>query len=177
MSDPVSVISAGLSVVGTVSAVKGAGDAADAQAAAFQQQAAQAQLQKEASAFQTKQDIVDLKRESYKILGAMRANYAASGVTVDGSPMDVLEASANLAALDIERRRTLGGFQERGFVLQGQSASAQAADARTAGMFNTASAFLSGSQDLLNLVPENFLGGPTSSGTYNKTYLSHLGSP
>ena len=175
MGDPLSIISTGLGVVGAVSGILGADDAADAQAASFQQQAAQAQLQKEASAFQTKQDIADLKRESYKILGAMRANYAASGVTVDGSPMDVLEASANLAALDVERRRTLGGFQERGFVLQGQAASAQAADARTAGMFDTASAFLSGASSLVNLVPENFLGGPTSSGTFNSTYLSHLG--
>lgn len=37
---------------------------------------------------------------SYKMLSSMRAGYGASGVTLEGSPMDVLENSAANAELD-----------------------------------------------------------------------------
>lgn len=152
-----------LAVVGAVSGFLGSDDENQAQAAAFQQQAAQAALQKEAAAWQAKQDIVDLKRAAYKTLGNIRASYASSGVTVDGSPMDVLEASANLAQLDVDRRTKLGTFQEKGFVAAGQMASALAADQRSAGTFNKASSFLSGASDIFDSLSANkFLGGSSS---------------
>jgi hypothetical protein len=40
------------------------------------------------------------QREAAKTMGSMRAAYGAAGVTVEGSPLDVLEESAGQAELD-----------------------------------------------------------------------------
>lgn len=40
------------------------------------------------------------QREATKIMGGMRAAYGAAGVTVEGSPLDVIEESAGQAELD-----------------------------------------------------------------------------
>ncbi|MCK4958887.1 MAG: hypothetical protein KAT00_05795 [Planctomycetes bacterium] len=42
-----------------------------------------------------------LRRQQAKQLGNMRASFGASGVTLEGSPLDVLAESAGAAALDI----------------------------------------------------------------------------
>jgi hypothetical protein len=44
----------------------------------------------------------NLRRMQAKELGQMRANFGASGVTLEGSPLDILAESAAFAALDLK---------------------------------------------------------------------------
>ena len=49
-----------------------------------------------------------LRVQGQKVLGDMRASYGASGVTMEGSPMEVLKASAGAIELDALNIRTQG---------------------------------------------------------------------
>lgn len=49
-----------------------------------------------------------IRDESSKILGQMRASYGASGVTMEGSPLEVLRESAKNAELDALYTRYAG---------------------------------------------------------------------
>jgi hypothetical protein len=53
---------------------------------------------------------------SRKQLGDMRANYAASGVTLEGSPLDVLEESAASAEMDALTIRRGGEIREMAYL-------------------------------------------------------------
>lgn len=76
-----------------------------------------------------------LQREkSEKILGATRAAYGASGVTLEGSPLDLLEESAANAELDNLNIRYKGTLQSRGYMNEASLYRAQARNARTSGI-------------------------------------------
>lgn len=53
------------------------------------------------------------RQDSYRALSAMRAGFGASGVTAEGSPMDVLEASARDAELDAQLIRFGGKVKSK----------------------------------------------------------------
>ena len=83
-------------------------------------------------------------RSARRKIGTIRAAYGASGITPEGSPLDVLESStaeAERERLNIERRGELGylGYSESA-TLDGLSASTAAQQ----GQSNSASAYLSG---------------------------------
>lgn len=59
-------------------------------------------LERDAAVARDQANAVSLRqqRAARKIMGSMRAAYGAAGVTVEGSPLDVLEESAGQAELD-----------------------------------------------------------------------------
>lgn len=82
--------------------------------------------------------------QSRKSLGEARAGYGASGVTLEGSPLDVLEESAANAELDALTVRHQGRVKEASFRSQESLYRAQAKSARVGGYLSAASALLSG---------------------------------
>jgi len=103
----VTAVSAGLAVMSSVQQKKAADNAADQAKQAARENARRQSV------------------EARKRIGLMRANYGASGVSIEGSPLDVLEESAANAELD---RLTIlhGGSVEAGrYRAAGKAAFAQ----------------------------------------------------
>lgn len=82
------------------------------------QASAAADYEKKAAAENARRQSIDAQKQ----LGRARANYGASGVTMEGSPLDVLEESAQTAELD--RLTILQGGKMRAdqYKTQGQNA-------------------------------------------------------
>lgn len=99
---------------------------------------------------ETELDIIQLRRSAQKQIGGIRASIGASGITLSGSALDVLEDSTREAELDIHRRRFQGDLEVRGRLQNARRFTRQAADARTAGVINAASAILGGSSQAAN---------------------------
>jgi hypothetical protein len=79
-----------------------------------------------------------------KTLGAMRANFAATGVARTGSVEDVLADSAAQAKLDELLIRHRGELQARGYKAEAGLAGMQASAAREGAMFGAAGALIGG---------------------------------
>jgi len=93
------------------------------------------------------------RRQSAKELGAIRAQYGAAGVEIEGSPLDVLQESATMAELDALTIRHRGDVQAQGYLNtaaldrhKGQSALASgratASSARTLGILRGVTSFV-----------------------------------
>ena len=63
-------------------------------------------------------DATDKRRQNRRTMGAIRAKYGASGVSMAGSPLDVLEDTATEQELDTERVRYEGRIRGREGALQ-----------------------------------------------------------
>lgn len=74
-----------------------------------------------------------------KVRGAMRAAYGAAGVTVEGSPLDVLEESAATAELDRLTIKYRGELRAIGYQDIAAASDRQGDDAFTAGILNAGS--------------------------------------
>lgn len=85
-----------------------------------------------------------LRSTASQILGAMRANIGASGVRMEGSPLDVLEHSAATAKLDQVIAQYNNELQAMGLQEQASLDRMQAKSARVAGAFGAASSLLLG---------------------------------
>lgn len=68
----------------------------------------------DAALTQAKMQEDEARRKSRGQLGQIRANYAASGVQLEGSPLDVLEMSAKNAEMDALTIRYSGDLRARG---------------------------------------------------------------
>jgi len=77
-----------------------------------------------------------------KQLGAIRANVGASGVTLDGSPLDVLEESARAAELDALSIEHQGQLQAWGYQNSASLYRQNARQALTGGYMGAAAALL-----------------------------------
>lgn len=87
-------------------------------------------------------------RLSRKRLGALRANIGASGITLAGTPLDLLEDSA--AEEELNRLSIIQGgeTQARGFENTASLDRAAASNAQTAGFFGAGSELLLGGSKL-----------------------------
>lgn len=82
--------------------------------------------------------------EASKHLGQMRASYGASGVNLEGSPLDVLEESARTAELDALTIRGNGAQQAAGYRTQAQAARWSAGQTRIGGYISATSQLIGG---------------------------------
>lgn len=149
-------ISAGLSIF---SALQGGGRSSGRNAADAERNAAIARDQALA-------DSEAQQRHARQVIGGMRANYGASGVTLEGSAMDVLESSAALAELDRQNILYDGELRAMGY----QSTAVRDRDAARAGELRgyttAASRFLTGAAKDYASQPDTS-GGGADLGTYN----------
>lgn len=81
---------------------------------------------------------------SRKDIGAMRSGYAASGVTSEGSVMDVLEEGAATAELDALKLRHQGESKAKAFEQEAVIARQRGQAAQTRGYLSAAGSLLEG---------------------------------
>lgn len=83
-------------------------------------------------------------KEGRRRIGSMRAGYAASGVTLEGSPMDVIEDSA--ASIELDRLNILykGELAALGYSDESESATMRGKQAQTESYFRASSALMQG---------------------------------
>lgn len=79
-----------------------------------------------------------------KTIGSMRAAYAASGVTVEGSPLDVLEESAAAAELDTQTLRYRGELRAQGAEIGASLENYKGNEAQRAGWISAAGTIFGG---------------------------------
>lgn len=84
------------------------------------------------------------RRLSYKQLSAMRAGYGAAGVSIEGSPLDVLEESAANAELDALTIRHAGQVRATAFRQEAALERMRGRAEYRAGLLGAASSLLSG---------------------------------
>lgn len=83
-------------------------------------------------------------RRSRKIIGAMRAGYGASGITLEGSPLDVLEESAATAELDRQNIIYRGELRAMGYTDTAALEGMRADSAMESAYYGAGSAILMG---------------------------------
>lgn len=125
------------SAVGAISQGVQASNAADYNAAVARNNALAARQQASANAEAQ-------GRESRRRLGAMRAAYGASGVTMEGSPLDVIEQSAMEAELDRQNILYSGELKASGYEGTSELEEAKGSSAMTGSLFSAGSSLLTG---------------------------------
>lgn len=92
---------------------------------------------------QTAAEITRQQRAARRARGAARAAYGASGVTIEGSPLDVLEDSATEAELDTLTLKYRGELRAQGYEQAGDMARFEGDRAARAGWTRAAGTLLS----------------------------------
>ncbi|MBS4046572.1 MAG: hypothetical protein KG075_09550 [Alphaproteobacteria bacterium] len=97
-----------MKAIGTANQLRGEARASKQNAELADQQALISRQQADA-------DAVLQQRRARKVIGNMRANYGASGLTMEGSPLDVLEESVSNAEMDRQTILYRGNLRAMGF--------------------------------------------------------------
>ena len=126
-----------VSTIGQIQQSSAASQAAEYNAAVARNNALAARQQAAANADA-------LERKSRNVIGSSRMNYAASGVSLEGSPLDVLEEQAMMAELDRQNTIYSGELKAIGFQNEAQIEDMRAKNARSAGAIGVASSLFSG---------------------------------
>lgn len=111
-----------------------------------------ANIQKRAAAVardQAAAEMIQQNRASRKALGSMRAAYGAAGVTVEGSPLDVLAESAATAERDRLTIKYRGDLVALGAEAGAELDLFQGREAKRAGYYRAAGTILAGMEDAL----------------------------
>jgi len=149
-----------LTMAGTALNLAGTVSQSLASSSAASSNAELAAMRRGASVFATQQKIFDLKRARLKTLGSIRAKAGANGITMSGSALDVLEDSAYMAEIDIQRAAIAGFMEAEGFKREEELSRNSARTAIGQGIVSSGGIILSGARDLLKIKSV----GQTSSG-------------
>lgn len=126
-------IAAGLTLVSGIASGLGAYQQTQAQAAGYETQARlndrQAQIEADKGAFEANRETEKARR----LAGAQVANYAASGIQIDGSAGRIIEDSAAEASLDVGAVRYGAELRSSNEMFKGQVNRMNANSARSAG--------------------------------------------
>jgi hypothetical protein len=133
------VIMAASAVIGAVAVVR-QGQAAKA---ASEFNAKMADRNREIAKSQTDALSIQQRRQAIKQLGSMRAGYGASGVTLEGSPLDVLEESVAEAELENQNIHYQGLLKQQGYQADAGLDRANGRNAARIGYLKGASGLLS----------------------------------
>lgn len=144
LSGAVGLIGTAVSTIGAIQQ----GNAAAA-AAKFNAKLAKrdAQIAQQNAALEAEQ----IEERNRRIQGTARANIAASGITVQGSPLDVLEESAAQGEQDRLNALIFGQNNAQASFLDAQREKMAAKNARRTGFFNAAGTVASGIGSVLRL--------------------------
>lgn len=134
-------------IAGTAISAIGAIRAGQAQAAAANYNAQVAERNAFISRDQAAADEQRQRIQARRKLGAMRAAYGASGISLEGSPLDVLEDSAAEAELDALTIRYKGGVGAMGYEAEAGAQRARAKNATTESYYNAGAALLTGASN------------------------------
>lgn len=146
--DPVTI--AGI-VLGTAAKIHGTRETARAEEEAARYNAAVARQNAILATQQAAEEERVSRVQGRKAVGQVRANYGASGVTLEGSPQDVIEESAANAELDALTIRHRGVLRAMGFSREADLADFRAKNARRAADNATVATLLQGGTELYRL--------------------------
>lgn len=124
-------------VTGQIKQGEAAAQAADEEARI---QSENAKLARDQAAHEERQQRIINRKQ----LGSMRAAYGASGVSLEGSPLDILEESAAAMEMDAQNIKYAGELKARGFYQEASMARTRGKNAREASYLGAASSLLSG---------------------------------
>lgn len=99
------------------------------------------------------------KKKSQQMLGATRAAYGASGLTMEGSPLDILASSASDAELDRQNILYQGHVRAAGYENDATMSKMAGDNAMTQSYFSAAGTLLSGGAKVYGRSPGSGLGG------------------
>lgn len=179
--------SAGLSVLGGIFGAAGASEGAATQAAGIRQAAAAkaasdrfnadqfdftakiAERDRGIALEQMWSDIHDTTKKGIAQFGQIRAAYGASGLSMEGSPLDVLEAAAVEQSLDINKTLYTGEVVAAGLTDKAAQARAQASllrfsadNALAAGSLGASAALTAGAYQSATSLISGFAGAARS---------------
>jgi len=159
------VIAAGMSAVSAISQGQ-----QQKSAAKYNQKVAENQAigtRQEAAANAEKQ-----RRAASKTIGSMQANYAASGVSLEGSPLEVLEQSARNAELDRLNILWSGETRAQGYQNTASLEGARGSNAMASGLLSAAGSAMSAFGSYKSGAPEST--GSTASTTSSDAYSDNV---
>lgn len=130
-------------VLGALNSAKGQGQSAQIQANNFEYNAAILRQRAEQVRQGATIDIERQRRMARRHLGTQRAAYAAAGVKLEGSPLEVMVADAAELMLDQEITRYNSESQISAYETDARNAERQAEVIRKAGKTNVGSTLLS----------------------------------
>lgn len=133
-----------LGVLGSVVGAMGAIAQGNAAAAAANYNAEIAERNAQAARISAASEAAAVKRKTDRQLGTARAAIGASGITVEGTPLDVLAETAALGETDRQMVLWKGENQAVGYESEAELNRMQASSARTTGYFSAASSLLTG---------------------------------
>lgn len=142
----VAIASTAMQVMGQIQAGKAQQEAANYNAQIARQNAVMARQQAE-------EEERRFRVQTRKELGSMRTGYGASGVTIDGAPMDVLEDAAYIAELDALTIRQKGRQQSLAYQNEARLQKLQGSAARTNSYFGAASSVLAAGSKMYSAWP------------------------
>lgn len=131
------IIGGVVGAIGSMVSAQGQAQAANDQAAIYARQAAAERAQAEFNAGQT-------RSKAIKIISQQRTGFLGSGLSLEGSPMDVLADSTRQSELDVAAIRYNGEIKAQNFEMQAQAYRNKAENARTAGVFGAISPLIKG---------------------------------
>lgn len=137
-------MAAALVAAGSIVSAGGSLHEGNAAAAAAEHNAHAARMNAAASVNAANEQERRFRISTRKQIGEARANYGASGVQLEGSPLDALEESASNAELDALTIRHSGQQKAWGYNADADLYEFQAHNARVQGTLNAASSLLSG---------------------------------
>lgn len=126
----------------------GAYQAGEAQAAWLNYDAALAAREAGITKKKTSYEVAQFRRQGEKFKAEQRATVGASGVRLEGSPLEVLAETASEIERDALMMRYAGRVQEQKYQMESKQFKTQAKYARKAGTLKAVSTLLSGAGTL-----------------------------
>lgn len=140
-----------MGAAGASAGASGAASAATYNARVYERQAQIAERNKQIALDKAGVAATDQKYKNRAVQGQIRAAYGSSGLSVDGSPLDVLEATSIEQNLDIEKILYSGQLEAIGaqdsadsYRMQAQLAYMGSSNALIAGQYGMATSMISG---------------------------------
>lgn len=140
------------SIIGAGVQAMGAMAQANAQASAAEYNAKVAERNATIAKQNAVQEEATKRRETRKVLGSQAAAVGASGLAMQGSPLDVLGETAAMGELDALTIRYNGDNNTESYRQDAQLERMKAKNARTAGAIGAASALIGGVGSTIRLM-------------------------
>jgi hypothetical protein len=144
----IGIIGAVAGAVGSVVSGMAAAQASRAQADAYRDQAAR---EREQAAFNSQQQ----EHKAIKLISTQRTSYLAAGVSLYGTPMDVLDDTTQQSDLDVQAIKYNGEIKARNFDMQARALDVKAQGQEVGGAIGAISPLIKG------------VGGATGGGNFD----------
>jgi len=131
------IIGGVVGAMGSIAAGQAQANAANAQAYAYQRQA---MLERQQADFNANQQ----QEKAIKLISAQRAGYLASGVALQGTPLDAIADTTRQSDLDVQAIRYNGEIKAQNFEAQAAVFRTKAASAQQGGLIGALSPLIKG---------------------------------